>query len=73
MTISNIIAGFETTGIYPVDREAIELPGELALPQRSIIAPHTTFSPFKRVTEDEMFSPEAAPTPHRTIKKGQTW
>ena len=43
MTASNTITGFETTGIYPVDREAIKLPGESVLSQRSIIAPHTPF------------------------------
>ena len=69
MTASNIITGFETTGIYPVDREAIQLPGESTVPQRSTIAPQTTFSPFKRFTEDELFSADEAPTPHQTMRR----
>lgn len=71
MTASNIIAGFETTGIDPVNREAIQLPGDSEVPQRSMIAPHTTFSPFKCFAEDELFSAEEAPTctPHQTMRK----
>lgn len=56
MTTSNIIAGFQTTGIYPVDREAIDLPGEATASEKGVIAPYTTYSPFKRVPEDELFS-----------------
>ena len=47
MTTSNIIAGFHTTGIFPIDRNVIQLPGESKLTDK-LIVPCVTFTPFKR-------------------------
>ena len=47
MTTSNIIGGFHTTGIYPINRNAIQLPGESKLTDK-LIAPCLNFTPFKR-------------------------
>ena len=51
MTTSNIAAGFEITGIYPVDREAVRLPGEVAVKDK--IIPNATYTPFKRYAGSE--------------------
>ena len=45
MTTVNTVAGFQTTGIYPVNREAIQLPGESS--SEAIIAPQPIITPFK--------------------------
>ena len=60
MTTVNIVAGFQITGIYPVNREAIQLPGESSM--EAIIAPRPVFTPFKRCPlEDNLFSSEDVP------------
>ena len=51
MTTSNIVAGFRTTGIYPLDRDAIQLPGECKLADK-LITPNVDFTPFKRYPQD---------------------
>ena len=50
MTCVNIMVGFGTTGVYPVNRDAIlsALPGESRLSE-GIIVPRSVFTPFKRV------------------------
>ena len=53
MTTSNIVAGFHTTGIYPLDRDAIQLPGEGKLADK-LIAPNVDFTPFKRYPYDDL-------------------
>lgn len=64
MTTMNIIAGFQTTGIYPVDREAIKLPTDpSSRTEQSTITPCATFTPFKRCPEDEMFGSCDIPAP----------
>ena len=67
MTCVNIMAGFETTGIYPVNRDVIlaALPGE----QRSsegMIVPRSVFTPFKRVPEDGLYT-SADITPQSSV------
>ncbi len=47
MTVKNILSGFETTGVYPVDRYAVQLPGESNTTDRPII-PCPRLTPFKR-------------------------
>ena len=47
MTCVNIIAGFRTTGVYPVNRDAIQLPGTSEATE-GIAAPRQVFTPFKR-------------------------
>lgn len=60
MTTVNIVAGFQTTGIYPVNREAIRLPGESS--SEAIIAPWPIFTPFKRCPlEDGLHSSNDVP------------
>ncbi len=44
MTTSNIVAGFRTTGIYPINRDAIQLPGQCDFG----IEPIVEYIPFKR-------------------------
>ena len=46
MTTSNIAGGFRTTGIYPLDRNAIQLPGECNFANK-LITPNIGFTPFK--------------------------
>lgn len=48
MTAANIAAGFEITGIYPPNREAVRLPGEVKVHKK--IVPNLTFSPAKLYT-----------------------
>ena len=57
MTCINIMAGFETTGIYPVNRDAVlsVLPCQSA-PSEGIIIPRTVFTPYKRVLEDGLYT-----------------
>ena len=55
MTTSNIVAGFHTTGIYPLDRDAIQLPGEGKLADK-LIVPNVDFTPFKRYPHDEVYT-----------------
>ena len=60
MTTINIVAGFQTTGIYPVNRDAVQLPGENS--SEAIIAPRPVFTPFKRSPlEDGLFSSDDVP------------
>ena len=53
MLPKNIISGFRTTGIFPVDRDALTLPGE----KRRSLAEHTglsyipLFTPSKKVRQ----------------------
>ena len=49
LTPKNIMAGFHTTGIYPFNRNAIELPGDTLqnLPEISGIAYIPLYSPAK--------------------------
>ena len=42
MTTSNIVAGFRTTGIYPLDRDAIQLLGECKMADK-LITPNVSF------------------------------
>ena len=44
MTVSNIAGGFRTTGLYPVNRDAIQLPGESNYANK-LITPKLTFTP----------------------------
>ena len=53
MTTSNIVAGFRTTGIYPLDRDAIQLPGECKMADK-LITPNVGFTPFKRYPQDRL-------------------
>ena len=57
MTAVNIIAGFQTTGIYPLDPDVIVLPGESRT--EGIIAPKPIYTPFKRFpAEDGVYASE---------------
>ena len=47
MTISNIAGGFCTTGIHPLNRDVIKLPGECNFADK-MITPNVGFTPFKR-------------------------
>lgn len=46
MTSKNIIAGFRTTGVYPTDRYAITLPGEIKMGKESSHKTRLSFIPF---------------------------
>ena len=46
MTISNIAGGFHTTGIHPLNRHAIQLPGECNFADK-MITPNVGYTPFK--------------------------
>ena len=46
MTSKNIIAGFRTTGVYPTDRYAITLPGEMKMGKESSHKTRLSFIPF---------------------------
>ena len=48
MTIGTIVGGFRTTGIYPLNRDAIQLPGESKATDK-YYAPNLTFTPYKRL------------------------
>lgn len=50
MTISNIAAGFRTTGIHPLNRDAIQLPGEFD----KTITPNVGYTPFKSNSLDKL-------------------
>lgn len=50
MTCINIMEGFATTGVYPVNRDAIQPPGE-SKSTEGIMAPRPVFTPFKRAPE----------------------
>ena len=57
MTTANIIAGFQTTGIFPLDRDAIMLPGESR--SEGMIVPRPIYTPFKRCpAKDGIYSSE---------------
>ena len=53
MTTSNIVVGFRTTGIYPMDRDAIQLPGECKMADK-LITPNVDFIPFKHYPQDRL-------------------
>ena len=57
MTAANIAAGFEVTGIYPLNRQAVHLPSDSHTPEQRTV-PHDTYTPFKRYAESDhvMFS-----------------
>ena len=46
MTTSNIAGGFHTTGLYPLNRDIIQLPGQCSFADK-LIAPNVGFTPFK--------------------------
>ena len=56
MTVNNIAAGFEITGIYPLNRKAFRLPGESS--EAETVIPNVTYTPFKRYADsgDGIFS-----------------
>ena len=68
MTTSNIIGGFHTTGIYPINWNAIQLPGESKLTDK-LIAPCLNFTPFKRhPVEDGLHSSsDISPAQHSPL------
>lgn len=51
MTIGTIVGGFRTTGIYPLNRDAIQLPGET---KATDSAPKLTYTPFKHLPLSEI-------------------
>ena len=53
MTISNIAAGFRTTGIHPLNRDAIQLPGEFNFADKTI-TPNVGYTPFKSNSLDKL-------------------
>ena len=57
MTAANIAAGFEVTGIYPFNRQAVHLPSDSHTPEKRVV-PRDTYTPFKRYAESDhaMFS-----------------
>ena len=57
MTSVNVMSGFETTGIYPVNWDAVlsVLPCQ-STPSEGIIVPGTVFTPYKRVPEDGLYT-----------------
>ena len=57
MTAANIAAGFEVTGIYPLNRQAVHLPSDSHAPEERVV-PRDTYTPFKRYAESDhvMFS-----------------
>ncbi len=55
MTSANIVAGFQTTGVFPINRDAISLPGESG--KDEFLEPRPVYTPFKRFpVQDGMFS-----------------
>ena len=65
MTCINILAGFKTTGVYPVNRDAIQLPGEPKSTE-GMMAPQPMFTPFKRAPEvDGLYTSADIPTQPR--------
>ena len=54
MTIGTIVGGFRTTGIYPLNRDAIQLPGETKVTDKYYNAPNLTFTPCKRIPLSEI-------------------
>jgi len=55
MTISNIAGGFRTTGLYPLNRDAIQLPGESNYANK-LITPKLTFTPGKLHPQDSVLT-----------------
>lgn len=51
MTTSIIAGGYRTTGIYPLNWDAIQLPGECNFPNK-LITPNVGFTPFKSHPQD---------------------
>ena len=47
MTIGTIVGGFRTTGIHPLNREAIRLPGETKVTDK-FLEPNLGFTQHKR-------------------------
>ena len=66
MTSVNIMAGFETTGIYPVNRDAVlsVLPCQSTATE-GIVVPRTVFTPYKRVLEDGLYTSADFPSQSR--------
>ena len=57
MTTANIIAGFQTTGIFPLDRDVIVLPGESR--KKGLLVPQPVYTPFKHCpAEDGLYASE---------------
>ena len=58
MTIRNIVSGFRTTGVYPVNRDAISLPGvpetRLSLSERTRLSFIPLYTPSKRGKFDQI-------------------
>ena len=65
MTSINVLSGFRTTGVYPLNRDAIELPGEdvvLNLCQKTGISYIPLYTPVKRrISEISVASPSYTP------------
>lgn len=55
MTVSNIAGGFRTTGLYPLNRDAIQLPGESNYANK-LITPKLTFTPGKLHPQDSVLT-----------------
>lgn len=56
MTTKNAMSGFETTGIYPTDRYAVQLPGKSDHKEKPIV-PCLSYTPFKRCpSKDGLYS-----------------
>ena len=69
MTCVNIVSGFSTTGVYPVNRDAIQLPGSSRTTE-GIAAPCQLFTPFKRDPDDGLFSSsDISPAPTVNVAK----
>ena len=60
MTTVNIVAGFATCGVFPVNRDAIQLPGD-SNAEECFIAPHPVYTPFKHPVNDGLFTSDALP------------
>ena len=55
MTTSIIAGGFRTTGIYPLNRDAIQLPGDCNFANK-LITPNVGFTPFKSHPQDGLYT-----------------
>ena len=62
MTPANIIGGFHKTGVYPVDRAAIKLPGE-SQPKHRVSTPVSEIAKSKGI----QYLPLYSPAPRRSI------
>lgn len=59
MTCSNIMAGFRKTGVYPLNRNAVKLPGESTA--RILEKNYLTYIPLFTPAKREVSMPEAFP------------